>query len=227
MVKSTTELLPGTEVEARGLRWEVVSTENLGQETLFRLRGLENAVLGLELDILSPFEKIKPVQHELRPENAAPLINWLVYHQAFLLEQALGPDALLAVQPGRLKIEPYQLVPVLRAIRMSRVRLLLADGVGLGKTIEAGLIITELVARRLAHRTLIVSPAGPLMEQWQVEMSERFGLRMEVIDRAKLDEIRRGTEPGVQSIRSRSAGLGLHRFPQAGAHPRTLGTRQL
>jgi len=102
------DLLPGTEVHARGLRWEVVSTESLGQETLFCLRGLENAVLGQELDILSPFEKIKLVQHELRPENAAPLINWLLYHQAFLLEQALGPDALLAVQPGRPRIEPCQ-----------------------------------------------------------------------------------------------------------------------
>ena len=60
-----------------------------------------------------------------------------------MLEQALGPDAMLAVQPGRLRLEPYQLVPVLRAIRMSRVRLLLVDGVGLGKTIQAGLIVTE------------------------------------------------------------------------------------
>lgn len=193
---TTLELLPGTEVQARGLRWEVVSTENLGQETLFRLRGLENAVLGQELDILHPFEPIEPVRHELRPDRAAPLTNWLVYHQAFLLEQALGPDALLAVQPGRLRIEPYQLVPVLRAIRMSRVRMLLADGVGLGKTIQAGLVITELVARRLAHRILIVSPAGPLLEQWQMEMSQRFGLRLEVIDRAKLDDVRRGTELG-------------------------------
>ena len=124
------------------------------------------------------------------------MVNWLVYHQAFLLEQALGPGALLAVQPGRLRIEPYQLVPVLRAIRMSRVRLLLADGVGLGKTCEAGLVLTELTARRLAHRILVVSPAGPLLEQWRVEMSERFGLRLEVIDRAKLEEIRRSTELG-------------------------------
>ena len=85
------ELLPGTEVLARGLRWEVVSTESLGPETLFRLRGLENAVLGKEFDVLSPFETIEPVQHELRPDRAAPLANWLVYHQAFLLEQALGP----------------------------------------------------------------------------------------------------------------------------------------
>ena len=144
----------------------------------------------------SPLRAIEPIRHDLRPERAAPLVNWLVYHQAFLLEQALGPDALLAVQPGRLRIEPYQLVPVLRAIRMSRVRLLLCDGVGLGKTCQAGLVLTELIARRLAHRILIVSPAGPLLEQWKVEMSERFGLRMEVIDRAKLEEIRRSTELG-------------------------------
>jgi hypothetical protein len=196
MAISTKELLPGTEVHARGLRWEVVSTESLGPQTLFRLRGLENAVQGQELDVLHPFEPIDPVIHNLRPERAAPLANWLVYHQAFLLEQALGPNALLAVQPGRLKIEPYQLVPVLRAIRMSRVRLILCDGVGLGKTVQAGLVLTEEVARRLAHRILIVSPAGPLLEQWKVEMSQRFGLRLEVIDRAKLEEVRRSTELG-------------------------------
>jgi ERCC4-related helicase len=83
---------------------------------------------------------------------------------------------------------------------MSRARLLLADGVGLGKTVQAGLVITELMARRLAHRVLIVSPAGPLLEQWQVEMSERFGLRLEEVDRAKLDEIRRATELGSNSF---------------------------
>jgi ERCC4-related helicase len=200
-------ILPGTEVEARGLKWEVVATESLGNEILFRLRGLENAVLGKEFDLLSPFEEIKPVQHELRPDRAAPLANWLVYHQAFLLEQALGPTALLAVQPGRLRIEPYQLVPVLRALRSSRVRLLLADAVGLGKTIQAGLVLTELIARRLAHRILIVSPAGPLLDQWNVEMLQRFGVRLEVIDRAKLDEVRRGTELGSNPFDSIPLGL--------------------
>jgi len=196
MTTSTMELLPGTEVNARRLRWEVVSSESLGPQALFRLRGLENAVLGQELDVLYPFETIEPVIHDLCPDRAAPLTNWLVYHQAFLLEQALGPHALMAVQPGRLRIEPYQLVPVLRAIRMSRVRLFLCDGVGLGKTVQAGLVLTELIARRLAHRILVVSPAGPLLEQWKVEMSQRFGLRLDVIDRAKLDEIRRSTELG-------------------------------
>lgn len=191
------EVLPGTEVQARGLRWEVVATENLGAQTLYRLRGLEGLLRGRELDLLSPLERIEPITREIRPERAAPLRNWLVYHQAFLLEQALGPSALLAVQPGRLRIEPYQLVPVLRAIRMSRARLLLADGVGLGKTVEAGLILTELVARRVAHRVLIVSPAGPLLDQWKVEMAQRFGLRLAVVDREKLNDVRRGVELGA------------------------------
>lgn len=191
------DLLPGTEVVARGLRWQVVLSEHLGEQVLIRLRGLEGAVLGQELDLLSPFETVHPIIHNLDPERAAPLRNWLVYHQAFILEQALGPGALLASQPGRLRLEPYQLVPVLRAIRMGRPRLLLADAVGLGKTVQAGLILTELMARRLAHRVLVVSPAGPLLEQWRTELAERFGLRLRHIDRAALEDIRRGTELGA------------------------------
>ncbi|MBD2358143.1 DEAD/DEAH box helicase family protein [Tolypothrix sp. FACHB-123] len=192
-----TNLLPGTEVQARGLRWEVVTSDRLGGQTLYRLRCLEGVLRGQELDLLAPFETIEPIIHSLQPDRAAPLRSWLVYHQAFLLEQALGQNALLAVQPGRLRIEPYQLIPVLRAIRMSRVRLLLADGVGLGKTIQAGLVLTELMARRVAHRILIVCPSGPLLEQWKLEMAERFGLRLDVINRARLEEIRRSTELGA------------------------------
>ena len=57
----------------------------------------------------------------------------------------------------------------MRALEMPRPRLLLADGVGLGKTIEAGLIACELIARRRAHRVLVISPAGPLLTQWSQE----------------------------------------------------------
>jgi ERCC4-related helicase len=190
-------LLPGTEVQARGLRWEVILSQPLGGQTLYRLRGLSGAFRNREIELLEPFETIKPTLRELAPERAGPIRNWLVYHQAFLLEQALGPDAFLAVQPGRLRIEPYQLVPVLRAIRMSRARLLLADAVGLGKTIQAGIVVVELMARKLAHRVLFVSPAGPLLDQWRTEMRERFGLRLDVLDRARMEEIRREHELGA------------------------------
>jgi superfamily II DNA or RNA helicase len=193
-------LLPGTEVHARGLRWEVVFAESFGHQTRYRLRSLDQALQGQELDLLHPLEPVEPLVRDIRPDRAAPLRNWLVYHQAFLLEQALGPDALLAVQPGRLRLEPYQLVPVVRALHMSRVRLLLADGVGLGKTIQAGLVLTELIARRLAHRILIVAPAGILLEQWRAELAERFGLQMRLIDRAALEQIRREAELGVNPL---------------------------
>jgi hypothetical protein len=189
-----TTLLPGTLVSARGLQWEVVFSQSAGEETLYRLRCQEGTLRGSERDFLSPFETLEPVSMELRPERAAPLADWRLFHQAFLLDQALGPAAFQAVQPGRLTIQPYQLVPVMRALRMSRARLLLADGVGLGKTVEAGLVLAELIARRRAHRILIVSPAGPLLQQWRREMRDRFGLRFRVLDRDSLQEIRFGSE---------------------------------
>ena len=69
------------------------------------------AFKGIEVELLEPFETITPIHREIRPENARPINTLLLYHQAFLIEQGLGPSALLAVQPARLKIEPYPLVP--------------------------------------------------------------------------------------------------------------------
>ncbi len=185
-------LVPGTPVRARGLSWEVVHAEPAGEQLRYRLRCTQGDLRGREIDLLSPFEHVEPLVTALDPKRAGRLQEWLLYHQAFLLEQALGPNALLATQPGRLTISPYQLVPVMRALSLSRPRLMLADGVGLGKTIEAGLVIAELIARRRAHRVLIVSPAGPLMQQWNDEMRQRFGLRFEALkDWGALQEKRR------------------------------------
>ncbi|MGH7282800.1 MAG: SNF2-related protein, partial [Polyangiaceae bacterium] len=198
-------LLPGTTVKARGLTWEVVHAEPAGEELRYRLRCTASDLRGYEVDLLSPFESVEPLVTGLNPKKAGRLKEWLLYHEAFLLEQALGPSALLAVQPGRLNIAPYQLVPVMRALSMTRPRLLLADGVGLGKTIEAGLVIAELIARRRAHRVLIVSPAGPLMHQWQDEMRLRFGLRFEAM-----------RDWGVLQERRRELVLGANPFDHVG-----------
>lgn len=188
-------LVPGTRVRARGLSWEVVEAEPAGAEQRLRLRCLQGDLRAHEFELLYPFEPVEAESAELDPRRAGQLRSWLLHHQAFLLEQALGPRALLASQPGRLDVAPYQLVPVMRALAMPRPRLLLADGVGLGKTIEAGLILAEWIARRRVHRILVVSPAGPLLEQWQREMRVRFGLRFEAIrDWGSLQEVRRGLE---------------------------------
>ncbi len=203
----TNDLLPGTEVEARGLRWELVDAQPAGAQQRFRLRCLEGPLRGEEMDFLVPLEKVDPIAKELDPTKAAGLAHWALYHQAFLLEQALGPKALLAAQPGRLSIASYQLVPVMRALRMSRVRLMLADGVGLGKTVQAGLVMAELIARRRAHRILIVTPAGPLLRQWHEEMRERFGLRFDELDRDRLQQIRYQNELGANPFDHVQLGL--------------------
>jgi ERCC4-related helicase len=195
---ATSSLLPGMQVLARGLTWEVVHSEPAGLQTRCRLRCLQGDLRGWEVDFLHPFEAIEALRRALDPAKAGRLTPWLLYHQAFLLDQALGPKALLAAQPGRLKLAPYQLVPVMRALQTTRPRLLLADGVGLGKTVQAGLILSELIARRRAHRILILSPAGPLLVQWQTEMRGRFGLRFEAMtDWATLQESRRSLEMGA------------------------------
>ena len=89
-----------------------------------------------------------------------------------------------------IKIEDYQLVPVLKALNMNRVRLLLADGVGLGKTIQAGLIITELIHQRHIRKILIVCPAS-LQYQWKDEMQEKFNLKFTIVDSTEAIRIQR------------------------------------
>jgi len=91
---------------------------------------------------------------------------------------------------GAVQVEDFQLVPLLKALRMPRVNLLLADDVGLGKTIEAGLILTELLLRRRIQRVLILTPAS-LRLQWRDEMQDKFALPFDVVDRAETHSLRR------------------------------------
>ena len=91
---------------------------------------------------------------------------------------------------GGVRVEDYQLVPLLKALRMPRVSLLLADDVGLGKTVEAGLILTELLLRRRIRRVLVLTPAS-LRRQWQEELWEKFSLRFQVVDRRETERLRR------------------------------------
>ncbi len=189
--------MSGSRVSARGLAWDVMEVVPLGAQTLLRLRCAAGDMSGLEWELLHPAEPVDMLRAELRPEAPGSLTGWRLHHQACVLDQVLGPrDALLA-EPGRIHIEPYQFVPLMRALELPRPRLLLADGVGLGKTIEAGLIICEMIARRRAHRVLIVAPAGPLLVQWAQELRQRFGLRFTIIaDAAALQEQRRRLELG-------------------------------
>jgi superfamily II DNA or RNA helicase len=85
---------------------------------------------------------------------------------------------------GAVQVEDFQLLPLTKALQMPRISLLLADDVGLGKTIEAGLILVELLLRRRIRRVLILCPAA-LRKQWQQEMKSKFSINFDVVDRAE------------------------------------------
>ncbi|MFM7166552.1 MAG: DISARM system SNF2-like helicase DrmD, partial [Planctomycetaceae bacterium] len=89
-----------------------------------------------------------------------------------------------------IELEDYQLDPVVRAIQMPRVNLLIADDVGLGKTIEAGMVALELMLRHRARRILIVCPSS-LQIQWKEQMRDKFGLDFRIVDSSLMRELRR------------------------------------
>lgn len=89
-----------------------------------------------------------------------------------------------------IRLDPYQLEPLRKALQLPRVNMFIADDVGLGKTIEAGLIATELLLRRRID-TIVVSCPPAMLGQWRDEMETRFGLTFEILDRQYLEKIRR------------------------------------
>lgn len=91
---------------------------------------------------------------------------------------------------GAVSADDFQLVPLARAMRMPRVSLLLADDVGLGKTVEAGLILAELVRKRRIRRVLILTPAS-LRTQWQQEMEDKFSLGFDIVDKASTHKLQK------------------------------------
>ena len=99
-------------------------------------------------------------------------------------------NALQAPFRSGIAIEDYQLDPVVRAIQMPRVNLLVADDVGLGKTIESGLVAQELILRQRVHSVLIVCPSA-LQIQWRDQMRDKFGLDFRIVDATLMKELRR------------------------------------
>lgn len=111
----------------------------------------------------------------------------------YLDPDAAGPLHRMPVSApfhGAVQVEDFQMVPLLKALAMPRINLLIADDVGLGKTIEAGLILSELLIRRRIHRVLILTPAS-LRIQWHDEMWSKFSLPFDVIDRDSTQKLKR------------------------------------
>jgi superfamily II DNA or RNA helicase len=190
-VTAETTFAPGALVRARGREWVVLPESDSDLLVLRPLGGADDectAVLpGLEQVSAATFPAPDPTDSG----NAA---------RASLLRTALrvgfrssgGPFRSLgaiAVEP-----RPYQLVPLLMALRQDVTRLLIADDVGVGKTIEAGLIAAELIAQGDADGLAVLcSPA--LAEQWQAELAGKFGIHAELVLPGTVRRLERGLMP--------------------------------
>jgi len=171
---------PGSIVTCRERQWVVLPTEN---KEIIRLRplvsGNEEEIFGIyrPLGLESLEESQFPLPHAdfIQDHVAARL---LMSATRLSLRNGAGPFRCL----GRLSVypRPYQLVPLLMALRLETIRLLIADDVGVGKTIEAGLIARELLDRGEIKRLAVLCPPH-LCDQWQKELQEKFHIEAVVI----------------------------------------------
>ncbi|MGL4369878.1 MAG: DEAD/DEAH box helicase, partial [Spirochaetota bacterium] len=110
--------------------------------------------------------------------------------ESHLLQHAYANNKILSLSNSRTKILAHQVESTYRIVNSLNQRFILADEVGLGKTIEAGLVIKELIFRYKYRRIIIVAPAS-LLVQWQCEMEEKFGENFEIITRKTISRLRR------------------------------------
>ena len=169
----------GDLVQVRRQRWRVVDVRAYDQGQLLALAGIEPGNRGLERRVLTPFETVAAVDREASFRLVRPP-GWRRACRALLADDAPAAG-LRAARSARIDLLPHQLEPALAVVGGHGSRVLLADDVGLGKTIQAGLIIAELRARGLAERILIVTPAG-LRDQWAAELSTRFAITASIAD---------------------------------------------
>lgn len=127
-----------------------------------------------------------------------PPRQFAAYVNAIRWNCVTATDRTLFQSPFRagIRIDAYQLEPLRKALRLPRVNIFIADDVGLGKTIEAGLIAIELLLRRRIRDIVVACPPSMLL-QWKDELESRFGLTFEILDRDYVERIREERGYGV------------------------------
>lgn len=193
---------PGQLVEVRRRQWVVtdvssgaISNANKYTQHLVSLSSLDEDSMDEEIQVIWELEAGAQV---LEKAGLPSITGWDSNDrlEAFLDAVRWGAvtnaDHSFLQSPFRsgITIEDYQLDPLVRAVEMARVNLLIADDVGLGKTIEAGLVIQELIVRHRARTVFVVCPAS-LQIKWQTEMQEKFGLEFRIIDTEYIKHLRR------------------------------------
>ncbi len=181
---------PGDLVTARGREWVVLPSPDEASLRLRPLSGTES-----DVQVLRPTLERRPVgTARFAPPSVLP---GATQEDARLLSEALQLSLRRGAGPfrsaARVGFEPraYQLVPLLMALRLPIARLLIADDVGVGKTLEAGLILRELLDRGELDRFTVLCPPH-LVEQWTDELRAKFDLEATAVTAATAARLERG-----------------------------------
>lgn len=195
MRQTESHFAPGSLVLARGREWVVENGSDVDWLRLRPLGGSDDDIVALLPD-LEP----RPVRSATFPwPDSTKAGN---HAAALLLRDALRLKLRAGAGPfrsfGNIAVEPraYQLVPLLMALRLTTVRLLIADDVGIGKTIEAGVIVRELMDRGEIRRLAVLCPPH-LVEQWQSELETRFNLHAVALTASSAARLERNLPHGM------------------------------
>lgn len=173
---------PGQQVVIRDEAWTIVGIERFESVRLLTLRGLGPDNDGERRLLLAPFDRVRPAPAATRLRRTSRQ-NAIAAAAAAVAEARRWDDCWTA-GAARIDLRGWQLAPAVAVLR-GATRVLLADEVGMGKTIQAGLIIAELFARGVASRALVLTPAS-IRDQWAAELSARCGLDASVLDHERI-----------------------------------------
>jgi superfamily II DNA or RNA helicase len=186
-----------TDVQPSALPYDVTAASQGEGVTFVSVSSVEDDGLGEELRVLWELESGRkvltlatlPNVGEGRFDDPTQLGAFL---DALRWGAVTSAETTVLQAPFRagIAVEDYQLEPAIRALRLPRVNLLVADDVGLGKTIEAGLVIQELLLRSRIRRVMVICPAH-LTDKWHDEMLDRFGLDFATVNSETLSQVRR------------------------------------
>ena len=200
MTAQPATLQPGEIVRIRDERWLVVRHLSYANGTIVEVSGSDRTNRAVRARFVLPVETVDVLPSSRVPRVVRPVLWRHVARRA--LAEALSPgDVLRTIAAANVLVMPFQLEPALAVLRGLGSRVLIADEVGLGKTVQAALIVAELLDRLHDPHVLIVSPAG-LRDQWRGELEHRFGIYAGYIDSATLARSGVRAAPGSNPWRS-------------------------
>ena len=190
----TSRYIPGMRVEVRDAEWRVQRVDRTSDGGyLLDSIGLSELVRGRNAQFLTNLEQeirvLDPVTTELVDDHSADYRAAQLFIGAALRQTPPTGDKVCMGHEAAMDVLPFQLDPTVQALRQPRQRILIADSVGLGKTLEAGILVSELIRRGRGRRILVLATKS-MLGQFQMEFWQRFTIPLTRLDSVGLQRVR-------------------------------------